>query len=633
MIVSFASPFYPAPLFYTGSAAQNDVPFRFPVALNGRPYMLDLASNQFQRGFEPRLRDSVDQGEVPGEASITPEGMWRRSQVSWHYGAGQRWADGPESIPGRFYQSCGVDVWTDGELKLLPTMSGAESLSGNGVAISDGTRLYFTYGNTIKYTTSTFGTNTTITSAGAQPVTQAATNGNHTWFAQGTAGLYRAVIGSDAATQVITSTVSRVGFVRNRLLAAHEHQLYDVTSLAYGSAAALPTALFAHANTSFRWAGFAASGTHIYVGGVSGDRSVIYKITIAAEGTALGAPSVALELPPGEVLTALSDFPGGFILIGTARGPRLAQADGTGDLTVGALIDTGSPVRAFFSEGSFVWFTWETNHPSKRPGAGRMDLRRFTAPLTPAYASDTFLTDDSYATQSFVATSILKYKGKFVLGMYRASNTTILYTNGNYDSNGYIGFPSWLETGWFSWNIADPKIVTKVDVRADPIVSPDAVEVLVRFDEGNGYNTTFQPCSYAANVGESFLRYQPPQKSSFRSEFRIELSSGGNIAEQATVRRFNARAFITPPRSQVIRLPILLHHRINVDGLELDQDVQFELLTLRSLVASPRIVRYQEGFESFFVVVEDLLWIPRHERVQPGYWDGTAVVTLRTIEL
>jgi hypothetical protein len=622
MTATFTSPFYPAPPFYTGSATVDVVPFTYPVALNGRPYMLDLGSGQLQRGFEPRIRESVDQGGLPGEASVSPEGMWRRSQATWNFGAGQRWADNVESIPGRFYESVNVDVWTDGQLRLLNGVSFSSLSSGVTSArlISDGVRLYLTSGANITYYTDIENSATSITGEGAEPVLAAATNGFHTWFSQGTAGLYRTVRGSDAATQVLTSTVGNVGFVANRLLVSAGNSLYDCTSLAYGSAGVLPTALFTHANTDFVWVGFANSGTHIYAAGVSGGRSLIYKITITAEGTALAAPSVALELPPGEVVTALDDFPGGFILIGTSRGPRLAQGDGGGDLTVGALIDTGSPVRQFVADKSFVYFSWEANHPSGSAGVGRIDLRRFTAPLTPAYASDFNHGDSNPGDASSL--SLALFDGRLVIVGVSSAGARLTV------QHDVEPFPSgWLETGSWVWGVPDPKIVSKVDVRTDPLPQRDGVTVGVSFDLG-GLETS--QCVAAA--GSSFLKFHPQQRNSFRTDFRLNLTKSDNNVSPV-VTRFNARAFVSPPRSQVLRVPLLLHHRIMVDGFEADQDVGFELLALRGLVASPRVVRYQEGFESFSVLVEDVLWIPRHEQVGAGKWDGTAVVTMRTIDL
>ena len=55
----FTSQYFPAPAFYTGTGASQLVPDVFPVAINGRPYMLDMASNQFNRQYDARVRDSV----------------------------------------------------------------------------------------------------------------------------------------------------------------------------------------------------------------------------------------------------------------------------------------------------------------------------------------------------------------------------------------------------------------------------------------------------------------------------------------------------------------------------------------------------------------------------------------------
>jgi len=61
--------------------------------------MIDTKSNGFGRQFDARVRDSVDQSAEPGESAINPQGLWRRSQSSWHYGAGQVLFSPHPSIP------------------------------------------------------------------------------------------------------------------------------------------------------------------------------------------------------------------------------------------------------------------------------------------------------------------------------------------------------------------------------------------------------------------------------------------------------------------------------------------------------------------------------------------------------
>lgn len=91
------------------------VPGRFPVAINGRPYMTEGMERQSLQV----LRQQSDVSALPSEASLNPRGLWRRSQESYHHGAGQLFRDGEDADPARFRASKGVDPWTEGKLTLL----------------------------------------------------------------------------------------------------------------------------------------------------------------------------------------------------------------------------------------------------------------------------------------------------------------------------------------------------------------------------------------------------------------------------------------------------------------------------------------------------------------------------------
>ena len=93
-----------------------------------------------------------------------------------------------------------------------------------------------------------------------------------------------------------------------------------------------------------------------------------------------------------------------------------------------------------------------------------------------------------------------------------------------------------------------------------------------------------------------------------------------------------ARAYASPARSQVFRVPILMHHRLHVRDTDYYFDVESELRALRDLVTNPRVVNYQENTETFSVVLEDLSF-----QVADGYqhnWDleGTCTVTMRSVQ-
>ena len=79
-----------------------------------------------------------------------------------------------------------------------------------------------------------------------------------------------------------------------------------------------PTASFTHPDGNFRWTGFASGQNAIYCAGSSGQKSMVYKVTLKSDGT-LDTPVVAAELPIGEQIKSLSSYLG-FILIGTNDG-------------------------------------------------------------------------------------------------------------------------------------------------------------------------------------------------------------------------------------------------------------------------------------------------------------------------
>jgi len=158
------------PAFYTGTGTSTLVPSVFPVGLNGRPYMVDRAANEFVAGFEARVRDSVDQGTEPGEASINPQGLWRRNQTSWHVGAGQQYADDAYAEAFRFYTSKGINPWTKGQLTLLNATNRALTSANTNLMLVSATSsagvnyLYVADGSTLKYTTNPFVATPTWTS-------------------------------------------------------------------------------------------------------------------------------------------------------------------------------------------------------------------------------------------------------------------------------------------------------------------------------------------------------------------------------------------------------------------------------------------------------------------------------------
>jgi hypothetical protein len=128
----------------------TDVPGRLPVAIDGHPYLAD--ANGFVRETVQVIRQQADVSFEPGESSLNPQGLWRRSQESWVHGAGQVYLDGRKGLsaysqisqdPERFRSSKGLDCWTQGQISLLhPAMRVWSTANTNlALAIAQGTGL------------------------------------------------------------------------------------------------------------------------------------------------------------------------------------------------------------------------------------------------------------------------------------------------------------------------------------------------------------------------------------------------------------------------------------------------------------------------------------------------------------
>lgn len=610
------------PAFFTGSGASKLVPSVFPIAIDGRPYMIDQKSKEFVRGFEPRIRDSVDQGVEPGEATINPQGLWRRNQTSWHFGAGQTYGD-VDSEPYRFFKSKGVNPWNKGQLSLLNTTKRSlESENTNlftCVVESGGTEyLYVADGGVVRFSSNPFDATPTWTAVTTgspttlptTAITGLETNGTNVFIAWTGSDIWYTTPGSTTATFFYPTsgtddqTYEAFGFAKGRGFAAHQQDLYQI-GLGSGS----HTIFFDNPDTSFRWAGAAAGQNAVYAAGRSGDKSLVYKITIKADGT-LDVPVVALELPVGEQVSAIHGYLG-FILIGSNKGVRFCSTDNDSNLVAGSVIPTSGKVNDFTSEGRFVWFTY-TNYDGVSSGLGRMDLSVFTSANTPAYATDLMYT----STASVLSCDTIGSKRVFSISGVGVvvEDETVKVASGQ------------IETGKFRWGIMDPKFVVKVDARTEPLVG--SLEFQTSLD-GNAYASN-GTTSAALAIQHTF---EGSETKMVEAGFKVILNrSSSSTNTGPTLTRITARAYATPTRSEYFKVPVLLHNKIDMWGRTYYFDVLAERAELRELVQHPRVIKYQEGDEIISVIVEDMEWQAEDARDRKWEWDGTAIITMRSIQ-
>ena len=613
MALTFSFPFVNTPAFYTGTPLTGLVPDVFPVGIDGRPYMVDSRSGQFVRGFEPRVRDSVDQSTAPGEAAINPGGLWRRGQVSWHYGAGQRYADVAEAQDFRFFKSKGVNVWTKGQLSLLnATVLRANSTfaaTEQHMVVQDG-RIYISLDGDVKFTTDPFASSPTWTNCTGEPTgktcTAMATNGDRVYLGFTTSGVRYidpAVSTTDASNILINTseTYYMLGFAKGFMFGAYDQDLYNID--ASGSKSKIVDSI----DAGFRWVGVATGQNAVYAAGYANKKSYVYKVTIKSDGT-LDSGVVALELPTGEVATAISGYLGA-ILIGTNKGVRYCTTDGQSNLVAGAIIPTTTDVKKFASEGRFAYFTW-TNYDGVSGGLGRLDLGTYIATNTPAHATDVMYNSTADVT------NVVIFDGKPVFMVSGVG--VVVQDNGNLVTSGEI------ESGIYRWGIPDRKFVAKVDTRATPL--DGSIASYMGLDGGD-----YALLGTWDADGSTENSFNGDDDHAIEARFKFVLTRQ-SATVGPTFTRWMARAYAAPFRSELFRVPVLLHSVLRVKNKDYFFDVRRELANLRSLILRPKIVTLQLEDETVSVVVEDMEWQPLDTVDTDWTWQGTAVVTMRSVQ-
>ncbi len=593
--LGFATP------YFTGASRTIEVPGRFNMALAGRPYMIDTGRmSEFRRQAIPLLRDQADNTGAPGEQTLSPEELWRRSQDDWSHGAGQTYLDRKDSDNQRFRSSKGIDIWDRWAMKLLPGTASRRASSNTNLALQPvGSFLYATDGTAL-LRTADLTTWTTVTGTHANAPTSITSDGFNVFTAHGSGGIFSTTRGSATSSAYNTLPTTLLGYVKGRLMAANGAVLYNVTS------GTPPTALFTQTNSDFTWVGFAEGQAAIYAGGFSGDKSLVYRIALKADATALDAPIIAGELPDGEILRSIGGYLG-FIALGTDKGIRFCAADDQGNLTIGSLIKTASAVRCFEGQDRFVWFGW-TNYDSTSTGLGRLDLSTFIAPLTPAYASDLMATGQGNVT------SVATFRDKRVfavsgLGVYE--QTDALVASGT------------LDTGLITYGLPDLKTAVYLDVKVQSPVDTNRAYVSVDRGPfvrvGSRSSTASDPFVVGEVSGETF-------------EIRHEMLNEDAVATTGpVVTRYTLRSFPRPSQGEMFLIPVLLHESVQtVSGDAYHQKPGEEFAYLVRLRGEKRLVTLQLAEGSFTVQVDDALFQYSHLTRNKRDWNGTALLKLKS---
>jgi hypothetical protein len=601
--IDYKTPYFdPSPSFYSGTAYSGLVPYPFPVSIDGHAYQLQWDSTaigvwgaRFKKNSLPLLRTQADSSNTPGEQSISPEQFWRRSQDSWQFGAGQIQLDRTNSDLRRYNWSNGIDPWTPWELKLLNDTTNVYTSANTGLqCLVASTYVYMIDSSNLKFSSGALSSWTSVTGMAGSPLSMA-TDGNTIWTANDTNGIYSGTVAGSSVSSYATGTATLVRFVKSRLMAAGGGKLYNITA-----SGALPTALLDLSARNFTWVDIASGESQIYAAGYSGDKSLVYRTAIKADGTALDVPTVAAELPDGEIVRSLGAYLG-YILIGSDLGVRFCSTNTDGSLTIGSLIQTKhydtnvqSPVYCFEGQDRFIWFGW--SNYDENTGLGRMDLTNFTSALTPAYASD-LMVQNSTGTVRSVATfnnkRIFTVDGK---GLYIEASTPV--------TSGY------LVSGVISYGISDPKVAMYLDIKHEPLVGSITAGIIA--DQSDSDLDT----DAVTTIGVSNIAGSVSPESAFPcgqllgENFQIILTLTSDGTTSPVLSRYTLRSYPAPVRSAQWDVPIILAPIVVSGDKDWSFNVNEEVDFLVGLHQAQSVVTFQFSNAISQVVMYDYQWLP-----------------------
>lgn len=612
--------------FFQGTAALSSTFSPSVIAIAGVPFLLDLDSGQYMReGFDVvQQRNTNDQRDL----LLLPQDVWRQQVQSWHLGAGQSNFDRDDTLPYRFADSYGIDVWTQWRMSLLNQTQQISFTSG--FIGSTWLMTYSTYLGAINYdrvywteslSASTASSSTVFSSgyiiidaANVGKYVAALTSDYYIWYVDGP--------GSSSTkwtNHQFTSSATFIDWAKDYLLIGDGNVLYNAVK------GDNPDAVYTHPNTDFRWYGACSGSSNIYTVGRAGDRTTIHRIGVKSDGTGLNTGVVAATLPDGEIGYSIDSYLG-FILIGTNKGVRVAVADSNGDLTLGSTIPTTQPVYCFEGQDKFVWYgnsaingfysnvTDTTLYPSGTVcGLGRMDLSNTTVnALTPAYAND------------IVAPS---QTGKPVFSVTTFNDMRVFSVTGGgvwYETSTHMA-AGWLRQGIISYSVEDMKTGLYTQTKWEPLNG--TVSIDLSFDSAAFARIASFPIANSIRSGN--ITMNGAQFS--RIEPRIALKRDATNLLSPVVTRFEIRAVPVKGRNSRWTLPILNREEVDIDGVTYVRDPLVILNALIDLVESGTLFTLQESNQSYQVHAKDFRWVPDSLTQSGNSWQGTFTLVVEEV--
>ena len=641
-----------------------------PVELNGISYLVDTAA--YRRTTVPVSRQQRDNSREPGENTLDTTGAWVRSQTDWSYGAGQLYLDNEDSDRRRFYSSTGIDIWTRGQITLLPTAETPGALPATSfiageiivhrvVQSSTGTEfLYCANGVTLSYTSDPLSGSPTWATAftSATTITSFTSDGQYIYVSSTGATLpERFTIGTATGSWPGSAEdVNLISVAAGRLIGTKDNSIYELDAAGAKVTSSLDYSL-PLANSE--WVDIEAGPNGIYAAANTDHTGTVYYIGVNATDGTLQTPVVAGALPRNESINAILAY-GPVLCLATSQGFRTALINvETGGVTIGPVIDTGGEAYSLEADGRFVW--WGTAYGTLY----RADLTRFTDTLVPAYASDLVTSVSATATDLVGSMTRVNNAGtpKMFFGVKKAATAAVLQNESKNNTRVASGS---LIAGEITWSTVVPKLLrsgiidldrsqferTSIDYRATGVTYAEGVEGgLPSYEYRFGLPTSEAAgeirltATNNADVSSTLLDMatQVPQTFDFGESTDTAISFDLTAAliratSDATVapilHDWQLTAIAVPRRIDEIIIPIVLRQSVLTarnSGAPAHFVAGNTFSALRSLMENGTAVTYIEGTRSDTVTVERLEMQPERLSDDGSWWEGTLVARLLTV--
>ena len=594
------------------------------VAVNGRVYPIDTASNRYnQRAIDVlQQRNTTDNRDV----LLLPQNVWRQQVSSWNSGAGQSNMDRDDAIQSRFEDSFGIDPWTKWRFSLLPETLELRATTGQTFLSVHHGYLCVTEGTNV-YWYSDFGTLAGTTALGPATIIDIADQGPTVLGLNSNGYIYTVDGPTGTATQYYNQQLSGANMIaweKDYLLCGHANVLKWVKT---GNNI---ETIYTHPDTNFRWQSACAGPQAIYVLGGFGDQYVVHKVTIKDDGTGLNPAIVAVALPDGEIGYKIEEYLG-YIFIGTNKGVRMAQPDANGDLTLGAIIPTAEPVRAFEGQDRFMWYGISSMDPgyvpvsndqvtvfptAPVPGLGRMDLSTFTTTaLTPAYANDIAAWGEAAAPVKGVVTFLDKR-------VFSVDGVGVFYEGVDKVEAG------WLTQGVMSFSVEDLK--SSLYMQAKWLSDCTAKLYLDLAYDSATYGRYARINITPSNIRSDNINLAGTKFS--RVNLRMVITRGSDDAALAPeITRWEFRAFPVKGQASRWEVPLILADEVDINGMVEARNPVSDKNALLDLIYQGTVFQYQESGQAYQVLARDFIWQPERLSTTGNGWQGTLLMVLEEV--